>query len=303
MCHLLRLCFVLILCLSLSAKTHAETENLGTSGFIDSSGTKIHYVTAGQGPLVVMIHGFPDYWYSWREQIPTLSQNFKTVAIDQRGYNRSDQPADVSDYQMDKLVSDVIATVDHFSEKQAILIGHDWGGAVAWSAAMAHPDRISKLVILNLPHLRGLQRELANNPKQQAASAYARAFQIPGAERTLSPRMLARWVQDEKAREKYVAAFERSSLKGMLDYYRANYPRPPYQDDSEMPPIQCPVLVIFGLQDKALLAPALNDTWEWIDKDLTLVTIPTASHFVQQDEPEFVTGTIDRWLRRPEKLE
>jgi pimeloyl-ACP methyl ester carboxylesterase len=276
----------------------ADDEKLGTHGFAQSGDVKIHYVTKGEGPLVVMIHGFPDYWYTWRKQMPALAENFQVVAIDQRGYNKSGQPEGVENYSMSKLVSDVKAVIEHFKRDQAVIVGHDWGGAVAWSFAMSHPKMTDRLVILNLPHLNGLRRELANNPEQQKASAYARHFQQPEAASKLTAEGLTFWVKDREARAEYVEAFKRSSFEGMLNYYKANYPREPYeQPKDDIPKIKCSVLMIHGLKDKALLPGALNDTWQWLERDLTLVTLPNAGHFVQQDASETVTRTIVNWLK------
>jgi len=275
----------------------ASDPDLGSEGYAISGDVKIHYVTKGQGPLVVMIHGFPDYWYTWRNQIPELSKHFQVVAIDQRGYNKSDQPEGVENYAMPKLVADVKAVIEHFDRKEAVIVGHDWGGAVAWTFAMQHPEMTDRLVILNLPHLNGLRRELANNPAQQQASAYARHFQTPEAASTLNAEGLTFWVKDADARPKYIEAFKRSSFEGMLNYYKANYPREPYAEaEMQTPKVKCPVLMIHGLKDKALLAGALNDTWQWLEKDLTLVTLPDADHFVQHDAAETVTKTITNWL-------
>ncbi len=277
----------------------AAAEDLGQHGFADSDGVKIHFVTNGNGPLLVMLHGFPDYWYTWRKQMPVLAGKFQVVAIDQRGYNKSDQPEGVENYAMPKLVGDVKAVVEHFGQKRAVIVGHDWGGAVAWSFAMAHPEMTERLVILNLPHPNGLRRELANNPEQRKASEYARRFQQADAASQLTAEGLTFWIKDADAREKYVAAFKRSSFEAMLNYYKANYPREPYeQPTAEVPKVKCPVLMIHGLRDTALLPGALNDTWQWLDSDLTLVTIPDAGHFVQQDAAEFVTKQMENWLTR-----
>lgn len=274
-------------------------EELGTHGFADSDGVKIHYVVRGQGPLVIMLHGFPDYWYTWRNQIPTLSSRFQVAAIDQRGYNKSDQPSGVENYSTEKLVADVKAVIQHFGQQKAIIVGHDWGGFVAWSFAMQHPEMTDRLVVLNLPHPWGLRRELATNPQQAKNSQYARNFQMPGAHTGLSAKGLAEWVRDEEARKRYVAAFERSSFEAMLNYYKANYPKYPYKEPESDPPlVQCPVLVIHGLGDQYLLASGLNETWRWVKKELTIVTIPDAEHFVQHDQPEVVTSTMMNWLTR-----
>lgn len=278
----------------------AAADDLGESGFADSNGVKIHYVTAGKGPLVVMIHGFPDFWYTWRAQMPELSRHHQVVAIDQRGFNLSDKPEGVENYTLDKLAGDVAAVVKHFGRDRATIVGHDWGGMVGWTLAMTRPELVERLIILNLPHPKGLMRELANNPAQQKASGYARDFQKPDAAAKIKPAALAFWVKDDADRKVYIEAFERSSVEGMLNYYKANYPREPYKDqpDRQFPQVKCPVLMFHGLKDTALLPAALNDTWTWIDAELTLVTIPNAGHFVQQDAAEQVTRIMADWLAR-----
>ena len=248
-----------------------------------------------------MIHGFPDYWYTWRHQMKVLAEDHQVVAIDMRGYNKSDKPKGVEQYDMKLLIGDVLAVVKHFKQEKATIVGHDWGGAVAWGVAMAAPQVCEKLIILNLPHMRGLARELANNPQQQKNSAYARAFQLPGAHLALTAKGLSRWVKDPKARVKYVEAFNRSDFEAMLNYYKRNYPSKPYEEDkSPVTKVKMPVLMFHGLEDKALLPGALNDTWKWLEKDLTLVTIPGAGHFVQQDAADQVSRTMKMWLKLKE---
>ena len=289
--------FFLLSSLLAISTTNADESALGKHGYAQSGDVKIHYVTKGEGPLLVMIHGFPDYWYTWREQIPALSEHFQVVAMDQRGYNLSGKPEGLARYQMEELVQDVEAVIKHFGKKKAIVVGHDWGGAVAWSFATAKPQMIDHLVILNLPHFNGLQRELANNPEQRRASAYAREFQKEDAASRLTAEGLTFWIKDSEAKAKYLEAFKRSSFEGMLNYYKANYPRPPYDETPEMPPVDCSVLMIHGLKDTALLPGALNDTWKWVKRDLTMVTLPEAGHFVQQDAGPKVTQTLLTWLR------
>ena len=285
---------VVTICLALVGATHAD--ELGEEGFVDSAGVKIHYVTSGKGPLVILLHGFPDYWYTWRKQMPELAKHFQVVAIDLRGYNKSDQPAGVENYAMAKLVGDVDAVIKHFKQKKAVVVGHDWGGAIAWSYAMTHPDKTERLVILNLPHPKGLQRELATNPQQAKNSEYARVFQQPEAAKTLTPGLLSLWVKDAQDRKKYVEALQRSSIEGMLNYYKANYPKPPYKDEQTFPPVKCSVLMFHGLDDPYLLPGALNDTWKWVEKDLTLITVPKAGHWVHHDASELVTKRMVCWL-------
>ena len=182
-------------------RAQAAAEELGEDGFADSDGVKIHYVTAGKGPLVVLIHGFPDFWYTWRAQMPELAKHFQVVAIDMRGYNKSDQPEGVENYAMPKLVGDIDAVVKHFKADKAIIVGHDWGGMVAWTYAMTLPDKTDKLVILNLPHPKGLARELANNPAaaEELASTPATS-RSPTRPRKVTPEMLTFWVKDPEAR-------------------------------------------------------------------------------------------------------
>ncbi len=283
----------LLLCLSAAP---ALPDELGKEGFVDSAGVKLHYVTAGEGPLVVLLHGFPDYHYTWRDQMPALAKHFQVVALDLRGYNKSDKPEGVENYAMDKLIADVAAVLKHFKQKKAVIVGHDWGGAIAWGFATAHPEQVDRLVILNLPHPNGLRRELANNPEQQKNSAYARNFQKPDAAKEVKPELLVFWVKEPEARKKYLEALGRSSMEGMLNYYKANYPREPYKEGAALPAVKCPVLMIHGLKDQYLLPGALNDTWKWVEKDLTLITVPGAGHFVHRDKPEFVTRKMVGWL-------
>ena len=249
-------------------------------GYADNDGVKIHTVTTGQGPLVVMIHGFPDFWYTWRHQMLALADQFRIVAVDLRGYNKSDKPKGVRNYTMRRLVGDIVAVLDHFGEKKAVIVGHDWGGAIAWTLAIKQPERVDRLIICNLPHPRGFARELAENPEQQANSHYARVFQQEGAHRRLKAQVLAQWVDDPEAREKYIEAFARCDFEAMLHYYKTSYPREPYTEvTSPLVKVKCPVLMIHGLQDKYLLPGALNDTWQWLESDFTLVTVPDAGHF------------------------
>lgn len=276
-----------------------EIERQVSHGYATNDTVRIHYAALGSGPLVVMIHGFPDCWLTWRAQMPALARDHEVVAIDQRGFNLSDRPKGVENYDMRLLVGDVAAVIRARGRERAVIIGHDWGGAVAWSFAMMRPEMTEKLVILNLPHPRGLLRELAHNPEQQRSSAYAREFQRDGSHTNLTAEGLAFWVKDAAARPRYIEAFKRSDFESMLHYYKRNYPREPYTEDkSPLVKVAGPVLMIHGLKDRALLPGALNGTWDWIAGDLTLVTVPEADHWVQQDAPEVVTRSIVRWLSR-----
>lgn len=268
---------------------------------VSTGGVRIHYAALGDAkkPLVLMIHGFPDFWYTWRHQMTALSDDYYVVAMDQRGYNLSDKPKGVEQYDMALLVDDVAAVIRALGRERGIVVGHDWGGAVAWAVAMMRPALVEKLIILNLPHMRGLRRELATNAEQARNSQYARNFQMPEAASALTPEGLASWVTDAAARPKYVEAFRRSDAEGMLAYYKQNYPREPYMvDSSPVTKVQAPVLMIHGLGDRYLLPGALNDTWQWVGQDLTITTIPGAGHFVQHDATAMVNRTIRMWLSR-----
>src|SRR6187455_702200 len=162
----------LVLSLAIPGAASADVWTDAKHGTVDSNGVKIHYATMGSGPVMVMIHGFPDFWYSWRAQMAALSTRYQVVAIDQRGYNLSDKPAGQAQYDMSLLVGDVRAVVQQLAKGQkAIIVGHDWGGFVAWNFAMRHPELTERLIVLNLPHPRGVAYELTHNPEQQKNSA------------------------------------------------------------------------------------------------------------------------------------
>jgi pimeloyl-ACP methyl ester carboxylesterase len=293
----------------LAAMTSGSVQDRVEHGYADSAGVKIHYVSLGDGPLVVMLHGFPDYWYTWRDQMEALSSDFKVVAVDLRGYNRSDKPEGVEQYAMPLLVADVGAVIRHLGAERATIVGHDWGGAIAWHFALNVPEMTERLVILNLPHPNGLVRELRNNPQQYENSSYARTFQEKGPDDPeilfggpMTAETISGWVKDPEARKRYIEAFQRSDFTAMLNYYKANYPRvEPGTSPPAVPPLpkaKMPVLMFHGLGDQFLLADALNNTWDWLERDLTLVTVPGAGHFVQQDASELVTKTMKWWLSR-----
>lgn len=267
--------------------------------FAENNGVKIHYAATGEGPLVVFIHGFPDFWYSWRHQMDGLKVDYRVVALDTRGYNKSDKPEKQEDYDISLLVQDVAAVIKAEGQKKAIIVGHDWGGLIAWQFVMTMPQMADKLVIVNLPHPKGLTRELANNPEQQANSQYARHFQKPNSHLLLNAQILASFVaKEEPTRSKYIEAFENSSINAMMNYYRQNYPREPYEQVSaKMPNISVPVLQFHGLKDTALHHHGLNNTWEWISSDYTLVTIPNAEHWAHHDAADLVTDTMKWWLK------
>jgi epoxide hydrolase 4 len=308
--HLAAIVLSAVVVLSLPGSSDARQADVFdrvTHGYaVSEGGVKIHYASLGKGPLVVMIHGFPDFWYSWRHQMAALSDRFQVVAIDQRGYNLSDKPTGVENYDLRLLVGDVAAVVKHLKADRATIVGHDWGGIVAWQTALAMPQMVERLIILNLPHPNGLLRELRTNPEQIKNSEYARNFQQKSPTdptvffgMPMTPQTLSGWVTDPAARKRYVEAFGKSDFAAMLNYYKRNYPRASGADlpaAPEPPKVAMPVLMFHGLNDQALHADGLSGTWKWLEKDLTLVTVPGAGHFVQQDAAALVTSTMQWWL-------
>jgi pimeloyl-ACP methyl ester carboxylesterase len=285
--------------LALAAQSAAPTAKL-EDHYAQNGAVKIHYVTEGKGPLVVLVHGFPDYWATWKPLMATLSAaGYRTAALDNRGYNLSDKPQGEAAYAMPNLVGDVAAVVAAEGQKNTILIGHDWGAAISWQVAFARPDLVNKLIIMAVPHPAGMAREMATNKAQQAGSNYARNFQKEGSEKNLTAEGLAGWVKDPKERAGYVEAFKRSDFGAMMNYYRANYPKG--VGDSAVqppptPPINVPVLVIHGMKDTALNAAGHNGTWDHVTADTTILMIPTAGHFVQHDAQDLVDRTVKDWL-------
>lgn len=274
-------------------------------GRVDHDGVEIHYATLGDaGDLVVFLHGFPDWWYTWRHQMEALEDRYRVVAIDLRGYNRSAKPKGVDAYAMPLLLGDVDAVIEAFDVERATVVGHDWGAAIAWQFAMWYPHRVERLAILSVPHPSGFGRELATNAEQQTDSQYARDFQEDGAHERLTAEGLASWVTDEAARPRYEEAFRRSDFEAMLNYYKANYPKTPASPSPApaTPPtyrrITAPVLVIHGMKDRALHHRGHAYCWEWIDAETSLVMLPDAGHFVQHDEPETVSRLLRDWLLR-----
>ncbi len=284
--------------LTMASAAHAAPQDK----FATNGDVKIHYVVDGKGPLVVMIHGFPDYWATWKPLMAELNKaGYRTAALDNRGYNLSDKPAGEAAYAMPNLIGDVAAVIAAEVQKDAVIIGHDWGAAIAWQVVFNRPDLVNRLVIMSVPHPAGFAREMATNPDQQKNSQYARNFQQPGFEKNLTAEGLAGWVKDPAEKAGYVEAFKRSDFGAMLNYYRANYPRstgePSGLTAPSPPRIKVPVLVIHGMKDTALNAAGHSGTWDHVDADTTVVMFPQAGHFVQHDARDQVDRTVRDWLK------
>lgn len=275
--------------------------------YADNEGVKLHYVRTGQGPLVVMLHGFPDYWYSWRAQMLALRPYFEVVAMDLRGYNLSDQPQEVEAYRMEYLLQDVMAVIRACGREKAIVVGHDWGGAIAWQLAIQHPEVVEKLIVCNMTHPTGYSKAALQLFRQNGNTSYIDMLQNVAPE-NIPPARLYGWVSDTAARKEYAKAFARSSVEGMLNYYRANMPtkeeRARWLENpviEQLPPVKMPVHMIFGTQDQYVPKAGLNDSWDYVGGELSLLTLPQAGHFVQHDAAELVSNSMLMWLLRDRK--
>lgn len=291
--------------MSVSASTPSVNDALSTfeqqveHHYASNGDVRIHYAAAGAGPLLVFLHGFPDHWLGWWQVMDNLRADYRVVALDLRGYNLSDKPADKQAYAVAELVKDVQAVIHHEGVEQATIIGHDWGGFVAWHVAMDAPDVVNALVVLSMPHPWAISRELACNPAQQKASEYVKVFSHPQAHLQFPRERLSAWASDPAFRARQEAAIERSSLDGMLNYYRVNWPTLPYSQHAGAPPkVRVPTLLMHGLQDPYALPAGLNDVWQWIDSELDIYTLPEAAHFIQHDQGAAVTARLRQWLGR-----
>jgi pimeloyl-ACP methyl ester carboxylesterase len=268
-------------------------------GYAENDGVRTHYVTMGQGPPVLLIHGIPEFWYSWRFQIEPLAAQFQVVAIDQRGFNQSDRPAERAGYRVQHLVADVAAVIRQLGRQQATIIGHDAGAWVAWHFAAAHPELTTRLGILSVPHPNALAEELAHNPAQHAAGQYARDMQAPDAAPAfrVGPVGLQR---DPGGWPLYLSAEQRSDPNAITSFYQLSYPREPYLPDPALDQtITAPTLVIHGRNDPYLLASGHLRNARWMRTPPETVLLD-AGHFVHQELPDHVNQHLLSWLNRGE---
>ena len=279
---------------------------------------RLHYVAAGDedAPLVVLLHGFPEFWYSWRHQIPVLADaGFRVVAPDMRGYNRSEKPRGVGSYRMDELVGDVAALVDHFDAERAHVVGHDWGGGIAWETAVRRPDVVDKLAVLNAPHLGRFREVLARGTKQWRRSSYMFWFQVPRLPETLLGARdcagVASLLQETASEDTFdetdlrryrEAACRPGALTAALNYYRAVF-RDGLREEAraalggERPDreVRVPTLLVWGERDPALGVELAEGLEAWVP-DLRVERLPEATHWVQNDAPERVGELLVEFL-------
>jgi epoxide hydrolase 4 len=322
------------------AASHSGTEpQMIRHEFADVNGVRLHYaiaqpdelatgVRAGRtkandAQLIVFLHGFPEFWYAWRKQLVEFGRDFIAVAPDMRGYNLSSKPTDVAEYDTARLVGDVRALVEHISRDHDLrantccLVGHDWGGIVAWCVAMACPAVVDRLIIINAPHPKIFARELRENPAQQEASQYMLVFRSPQAESMMSANQFALMQEtilgegickgyiSDADREAYVEAWSQpGALTGGLNYYRAAEVGPatrPGQDVLNLKDgiasfvVKMPTLVIWGEKDPYLLSSNLNGLEKYVP-NLKVERIADATHWVVHEKPERVNTLIREFL-------
>ncbi len=283
--------------------------------YADVNGIRLHYAHAGQGRPMLFVHGFPEFWYEWRRQLVEFGADHLALAPDMRGYNLSSKPREVREYRIPYMVEDLRQLLRGLGRRSCTLVGHDWGGAVAWAFAIAHPEMVERLVIVNAPHPYTFARDLRHNPDQAEASRYMLLFRSAAAEEKMSENdydriwrfsfkeLYERGAMSDEEKAAYFEAWARpGALTGGLNWYRASPLRPPAEDGSydgaplpELDParfrVKVPTLVIWGMQDRALL-PGLLDGLDEVVDDLRIERVPDAGHWVIHEKPELVNRLI-----------
>jgi epoxide hydrolase 4 len=270
-------------------------------GYAEIGDVRLHYVEAGDGPLIVLLHGFPEFWYGWRLQIkPLAAAGFRVVAPDLRGYNLSSKPDGVAAYDTDPLVADIRGLIHERGAQSALLVGHDWGGTVAWATAMNHPEVVERLAILNAAHPRKLLQGL-HHPGQLRKSWYFFFFQLPGVPESVVHanhwHFFRNFVDDASPAytpeeiDRYVEAWSQpGAASGMINYYRASVRQK--NPEAQLRPISAPTLLIWGQRDR-YLGPELAEPDHNDVPNLDRVErLPDASHWVHHDEHERVTQLL-----------
>jgi len=284
----------------------SATEHAWQHNYITTNGVKLHYVTQGTGPLMLMLHGFPEFWYSWRHQIPEFAQDFQVVALDLRGYNDSEKPTEPSAYVMDEFVKDIEGVIQGLGHEKCVLVGHDWGGAIAWFFAYAHPEMIEKLIILTLPHPAKFSQGLLT-PQQLLRSFYIFLFQLPAIPefllqsfdyQTIIRTLQGTAVNKNAFTSSDLEAYKKSAAKpgaltAMLNYYRHNLFQ--FLPNKNWGILSVPTLMIWGENDTALGKELTYGTDAYVS-DLQIQYIPNCGHWVQQEQPELVNQYIRNFL-------
>jgi pimeloyl-ACP methyl ester carboxylesterase len=277
---------------------------------IITNGIRMHYVTEGEGPLVVLLHGFPEFWYSWRYQIPMLAAlGNMVVAPDLRGYNDSDKPRNSEGYRVSNLLRDIEGLIHGLGREKAIVIGHDWGGALAWAFASRYPQMIERLIVLNAPHPGAMMRAL-RTAEQRRKSWYMFFFQIPwlpeqillrnhaaAIARTLRSSAVQKTAFPDDVLAAYRDAMNKPGvMTAALNYYRQLLRNPSRSASAEQVHISVPTLLIWGEQDVALGIELTEGLEHWVD-NLQVKRIPDSGHWVQQEKPDLVNEYIREFLK------
>lgn len=284
-----------------------------------STGVDLDVAIAGDpaNPALIFLHGFPESHRTWRHQFAEFARDYHVIAPDQRGYAGSSKPEGVENYAADKPVADLLALADALGVDRFTLVGHDWGGAIAWLAALRHPDRVARLVIINAPHPLIFQRSMFDGSGQRRASQYMRFLRDTTIDQGLIGKGLEAFFDSifVKHLVSAVAGHDRAAyldewghpgaMTAMLNWYRAGSFIVPETDDTEtkcpdwvnapFPPVQPPTLVIWGMQDKALM-PVQLEGLDALVPHLTIVRVPDAAHFVPWEDPESVNRAMRAWL-------
>lgn len=269
-------------------------------GFADVNGVRLHYAEMGNGPLVILLHGFPECWYEWHYVMPRLAQRFHVVAPDMRGYNMSDKPQGIAQYTIEKLGQDVAALIEALGEERAHVVGHDWGGAVAWHVGIHHGDHVEKLAVINAPHPVAFQREL-RKLRQLVRSYYIFLFQLPVLPEAAMRLTLRRSLAGTAAvpgsfPQEALDVYENNiSLPGavtaMLNYYRAAVRQSLRLVREESRVITRPTLLLWGMKDFALL-PELTEGLETWVPNLHIEREPDSGHWVPEERPGWVADRL-----------
>ncbi len=292
------------------ASLAAEASEPWQHNFVTVNDIRLHYVTQGEGKLLILLHGFPEFWYSWRHQIPALSEHFKAVVPDLRGYNESDKPRGVAKYQIDALTADVMALIRSFGQEQAIIIGHDWGGGIAWAFAADYPQATERLVVMNCPHPAAFQKNLKGNFRQLRRSWYIFFFQIRWLPEWLAglntPRFVEKMFRGMAIRkeafpdddlQRYVEAINKPGmLTAAINYYRAAFRERFKHGERQFAQITCPTRLIWGEADTALGKELTYNMEPYFTDRFDIKYIPDCSHWVQQEQPELVNQYILEFL-------
>ncbi|WP_187331448.1 MULTISPECIES: alpha/beta hydrolase [unclassified Mesorhizobium] len=259
----------------------------------------MHYIAAGSGPPIVFLHGFPDHGLGWRRQIESLCGNFRVLAPDLRGFGLSDRPRGHANYALlPNLVQDVLSILMAERLSQASIVGHDWGGTIAWWLAMRVPSAVRHLITLSSPHPRNYLRAIAD-PANSGYFGYVRRFQEAGVAALPTPDELASWVADVDDRQALVASLRQSDPEAVLNYYRANIPLGRVPDIGPLPFIRAPTLALFGTDDPYVPASAFDGTFREVDNVSSVLALPGAGHFIHHQAAAFVTREIEAWVAQP----